>query len=319
MSYNIDPQLATVLEFLPSLQLENPVQARAALEELTALMGGDVNESGVEIEDRSIPCPNGGPEIPVRIYKPEGLTQTTAGLLYIHGGGFVLGNLESEHAGAAGLCRALGIVVLSTDYRKAPENPYPAGLEDCYTSLQWFHANADSLQVDATRIGVRGGSAGGGLTASLALLARDRGGPAICFQFLGIPELDDRLTTVSMTEFTDTPLWNRPSAIFSWEYYLGASYKPGGEGVPYTAAPARASIDELRGLPSAYVSTMEFDPLRDEGIEYALKLMQAGVNVELHSYPGTFHGSELVLDAAVSQRGAAEGLEALRRGLKLGS
>ena len=121
-----------------------------------------------------------------------------------------------------------------------------------------------------------------------------------------------------MTEFTDTPLWHRPNAILSWKYYLGDSYTPGDEAVPYTAAPARASIDDLRGLPPAYVTTMEFDPLRDEGIEYALKLLQAGVNVELHSYPGTYHGSELVTDAAVSKRGVVEGLEALRRGLKLG-
>ncbi|MCZ6829345.1 MAG: alpha/beta hydrolase [Gammaproteobacteria bacterium] len=317
MSYNIDPELSAILEVMPTLEFDDPIQARAGIAEMSALMGDSIDETGVEIEDRNIPGPAGALEVPIRIYKPRDLSATTAGLLYIHGGGFVVGNLDSEHAGPVSVCRELGIVVVSTGYRKAPEDPYPAGLEDCYASLQWLHTNTEALNVDPARIAVRGGSAGGGLTASLVLLARDRGGPAICFQYLGIPELDDRLATVSMTEFTDTPLWNRPNAINSWKYYLGNDYSPGGENVPYTAAPARASIDDLRGLPAAYVSTMEFDPLRDEGIEYALKLLQAGVNVELHSYPGTFHGSELVIDAAVSQRGAAEGLEALRRGLKL--
>ena len=317
MSYNIDPELTAILEFMPTFGFEDPVQARAGIEEMSALLGDEIDESGVEIEDRVIPGPEGAPEVPIRIYRPENLSGTTAGLLYIHGGGFVVGSLDSEHAGPVNVCRELGIVVLSTGYRKAPEDPYPAGLEDCYASLKWLHANAESLQVDSNRIGVRGGSAGGGLTASLVLLSRDRGGPDICFQYLGIPELDDRLNTVSMREFTDTPLWHRPNAILSWNYYLGENYTPGGDNVPYTAAPARASVEELRGLPSAYVSTMEYDPLRDEGIAYALKLLQAGVTVELHSFPGTYHGSELVVDAAVSRRGVAEGLEALRRGLKL--
>jgi acetyl esterase/lipase len=317
MSYNIDPQLSAVLEFLPSLPFEDPAAARAGLAEMSALLGDSIDESGVTIENRSIPGLGNAPEVAIRIYRPENLSGNTAGLLYIHGGGFVVGDLDSEHAGPVSVCRELGIVVVSTDYRKAPEDPYPAGLEDCYASLQWFHDNAASLQVDNSRIGVRGGSAGGGLAAGLVLLSRDRGGPDLCFQYLGIPELDDRLQTVSMREFTDTPLWHRPNAVLSWKFYLGNNYTPGGDDVPYTAAPARASVDDLRGLPPAYVSTMEFDPLRDEGIEYALKLLQAGVNVELHSYPGTFHGSELVVDAAVSQRGVGEGLEALRRGLKL--
>jgi acetyl esterase/lipase len=133
----------------------------------------------------------------------------------------------------------------------------------------------------------------------------------LCFQFLGIPELDDRLETPSMRQFTDTPLWNRPSAEYSWRWYLGDQV---GDVSAY-AAPARA-ID-LAGLPPAYVSTMEFDPLRDEGIIYAMRLLEAGVPVELHQYPGTFHGSSLVTTAAVSQRQAAEMIDVLRRGLRL--
>ena len=155
-----------------------------------------------------------------------------------------------------------------------------------------------------------GQSAGGGLTAGTVLLARDRGGPAVCFQFLGIPELDHRLETASMVAFTDTPLWSRPQAILSWQRYLGADHE--GEVSPY-ASPSIAS--DLSGLPPTYVTTMEFDPLRDEGILYALRLMEAGVQVELHSYPGTFHGSGVVTTAAVSRRANEELLGALRRGL----
>jgi acetyl esterase/lipase len=143
------------------------------------------------------------------------------------------------------------------------------------------------------------------------LLARDRGGPPICFQFLGIPELDHRLETASMTAFVDTPMWNRPNAVKSWQMYLGADH----EGpVSIYASPSLA--EDLTGLPPAYVTTMEFDPLRDEGILYALRLLEAGVSVELHSFPGTFHGSALVPFAAVSRRAGDELLVALRRGLR---
>jgi acetyl esterase/lipase len=144
------------------------------------------------------------------------------------------------------------------------------------------------------------------------LLARDRGGPKICFQFLGIPELDYRLETPSMRMFVDTPMWNRADAELSWNYYLGGGAAE--EVSPY-ASPAVAP--DVSGLPPAYVTTMEFDPLRDEGIIYALRMMQAGGSVELHSYPGTFHGSAIVTSAAVSRRAGVELMGALRRGLGL--
>jgi acetyl esterase/lipase len=192
----------------------------------------------------------------------------------------------------------------------APEHPFPAGLEDCYAALRWMSAEAKALGVEPAHIGITGQSAGGGLAAGLALLARDRGGPAICYQVLGIPELDDRLETPSMNQFTDTPLWNRPNAVMSWKHYLGDDP---GEVSPY-AAPARAK--NLTGLPPAYISTMEFDPLRDEGILYAMRLLEHGVSVELHQFPGTFHGSALVVNAEVSKRSAHEMTDALKRGLR---
>ena len=183
----------------------------------------------------------------------------------IHGGGFIVGSVEAEHVGAALTAIGAGAVVVSVDYRLAPEHPYPAGLHDCYAALSFLHAEAAALGVDPGRVAVVGTSAGGGLAAATALLARDLGGPPVCFQMLHIPELDDRLETPSMQEFVDSPMWNRPLAVQSWKAYLGDL--SGAPDVPSHAAPARAT--DLAGLPPAYISTAENDPLRDEGIIYA--------------------------------------------------
>jgi acetyl esterase/lipase len=284
------------------------------MDDLIQMINQSVETDGVSIEDRHIPGPTGAPDVAIRIYAPAERSAPVPGLLDIHGGGFVVGSIEMEQAVATRLCQKLGIVVVAVDYRLAPENPFPAGLEDCYAALQWMAAESTSLGIDLDRVGVYGQSAGGGLAAAVALLARDRAGPALCFQFLGIPELDDRLDTPSMTQFVDTPVWHRGNAILSWRYYLGDT---AGDDVSPYAAPARAS--RLSGLPPAYVCTMEFDPLRDEGILYALRLLQEGVTVELHQYPGTFHGSTLYPGAAVSQRGSAEMFDVLRRGLRVDS
>lgn len=317
MSYNYDPELQAVLSLLPdtSLGITDPVKAREYFLEMTTALNGGIDASGVAIENRAIPGPDGTPEVPVRIYTPEGLAHAVPGILHIHGGGFVIGNLDSEQGACIALCRNLGVVVVSVDYRLAPETPYPGPLEDCYAALRWANTNSAQLHIDPTRLAVFGLSAGGGLSAAVALLARDRGGPPLCFQYLGIPELDDRLQTVSMQRFVDTPMWNRPNAELSWDYYLGDRYRRGADDVPYHAAPARA--EDLAGLPPAYVSTMEFDPLRDEGVEYALKLMRSGVATELHAFPGTFHGSSLFAHTQVSQRESAEMFTVLRRALRL--
>ena len=318
-NYNIDPELMPVIEMLPDFGFEDPAAAREGMEDLIAMLNSELDESGVLLENIKIPAPEYAPDIALRIYRPESLQtgQKTAGLLYIHGGGFAVGNLDTEHGSALALCRDLGVVVVSVDYRLAPEDPYPAALEDCYSALCWMADSSDLLQVDSQRIAVCGQSAGGGLSASLALLAKERGGPSICFQFLGIPELDDRLQTNSMKEFDDTPMWHRGNAILSWQFYLRNVYKPGSASVPITAAPARASLEQLRDLPPACVTTMEFDPLRDEGIEYALQLLRAGVSVELHSYPGTFHGSSMVPNAQISRREQDDMRAVLRRALNL--
>ncbi len=315
MSYNYDPELLPLLELMDDVRIDlsDPVATRAMFSTMTEPMNAEVDRTGVAIDDRDIPGPDG--PIPFRVYSPQQKQDCSPGLLHIHGGGFVIGDLESELAQCVALCRNLDITVVSVDYRLAPETPYPGGLEDCYAALQWVADNAGDLRIDPQRLGVFGLSAGGGLAAATALLSRDRGGPAICFQYLGIPELDDRLETASMREFVDTPMWHRPNAELSWDFYLGDAYRRGGEDVPCYAAPARAT--NLTGLPPAYVSTMEFDPLRDEGLLYALGLMRAGVRTELHSFPGTFHGSSMLSTAQVSQREAAEMFVVLHRGLQI--
>jgi acetyl esterase len=310
----IDPELAAALDLLPVIDTTDLVAARVEFDAMVARLRAEI--PGIEmltIEDRKVPGWEGDPEVGVRIYRPPVSAVPVPGILYIHGGGFIIGNIESEHAGAALLAIELGAVVVSVEYRLAPEHPFPAPLHDCYAALSFLAAEAAALGVDPGRLAVVGTSAGGGLAAGTALLARDLGGPGLCFQMLQIPELDDRLETPSMRAFTDTPLWNRPLAVESWKAYLGDAVNR--EDVSPYAAPSRAK--DLSELPPTYISTAEMDPLRDEGILYGLSLLQAGVSVELHHFPGTYHGSSLFATAAVSKRSRAEANVVLRRALGL--
>jgi acetyl esterase/lipase len=311
-TYAFDPEIGAVVPHLPDLPGGDPLAIRAALAEMIAQFPPP-DTTGVQIEDRQIPGRDGDPAVPIRIYRPE-RRSAPAAVYNVHGGGFIAGDLDTEHAFNVEMARELGIVVVSVDYRLAPETPFPGGLEDVYTGLVWTAEHAGELGIEPQRIAIQGTSAGGGLCAALALLARDRGGPHIAFQFLSVPELDDRLSTASMTDFTDTPMWSRPRAIVSWDCYLGPG-RPGSDDVSIYAAPARAT--DLAGLPPAYVSVMHFDPLRDEGVAYALAMLAADVSVELHLFPGTFHGSMLIQDAAISKREGAEKLAVLRQALAL--
>ena len=311
-----DPAFRDILKLLPTVgdfsTAEQVREARAGHAKMFESFAKTVARSDVATEDRRVPGPAGAPDVPLRIYRPKATAaEPRPAVFEIHGGGFITGSIEMMDGWCQHVAAEADAVVVSVEYRLAPEHPFPAGLEDCYAALVWTAAEAKALGIDAARIAVAGQSAGGGLAAATALLARDRGGPPLCFQLLEIPELDDRLETPSMRAFDDTPLWNRPNAVWSWRHYLGPAY--GGEVSPY-AAPARAQ--DLSGLPPAYVSTMEFDPLRDEGILYALRLLQAGVSVELHSYAGTFHGSGLLPTAEPSRRNAEEVLGILARRLR---
>jgi acetyl esterase len=310
MPYNFDPELAAAIPFLPVST--GPVDVAASREMMAAVV--DMMNVGVDVSDLSIADHNVGGsdpsrEIPVRTYRPAVEAGPRPGILDIHGGGFTTGTVELQHRAVSQMAREVDAVVATVEYRLAPEHPYPAGLDDCYAALEWMASESHQLGVDPKRIAVFGSSAGGNLAAALALLARDRGGPSIRFQYLGIPELDDRLSTVSMQTFVDTPIFSRSGAVQSWEAYLGSD-----RNVTCYAAPARAT--DLTGLPPAFISTMEFDPLRDEGILYALRLLEAGVPVELHQYPGTFHGSAMIADADVSKRQMAESIDVLRRALR---
>jgi acetyl esterase/lipase len=311
--YSFDPELLPVIELLPkrASQVVPVEESRRQIEELFGSLIGTIDRSGVQQTLEHATGPAG--DVPLRIFIPD--ERKTRGAVYdIHGGGFTVGSAAMDDAPNIAMARALGAVVISVDYRLAPEHRFPAPLDDCYAGLVWVTENAERLNIDTDSIAIHGISAGGGLCAALALLARDRGGPAIAFQYLGVPELDDRLSTTSMRSFTDTPLWNLPSAENSWDCYLGEGVR-GTDGVSPYAAPARAT--DLSGLPPAYISAMHFDPLRDEDIAYAQALLAAGVTVELHLFPGTFHGSMLATDAAVSQREAAEAVTVLRRALKV--
>ncbi|QWF81287.1 alpha/beta hydrolase [Amycolatopsis sp. CA-230715] len=310
MAYRFDPELVPWIPMIGEVEsdLSDIVAARVKVAELFASVETAPFPEGVTTRDVTVP---GDPGVRVRVYTPR--DATGGGVLYIHGGGFIIGNIEMGDGDAAAIADEIGAVVVSVDYRLAPENPFPAGLEDCYTALVWTAEHAAELGIDPARIAVAGESAGGGLSAALALLARDRGGPALCFQVLNIPELDDRLDTPSMRQFTDTPMWRTDRAEISWKYYLCGDSTVDGEDGRHYAAPARA--EDLSGLPPAFVSTCEFDPLRDEGLSYAQRLLQAGVSTELHHYPGTFHGSSLVREAGVTKRMTSDLRGALKRAL----
>jgi acetyl esterase/lipase len=255
----------------------------------------------MEIEDRTVPA---DPDVPVRIYRPH---RAQGAIVWLHGGGFVMGDLDTEHPWAARVADGSGAVVVSVGYRRAPEHRFPAALDDAYAALTWTAEHAAEIGIDPERIAVGGHAAGAGLAAAVALRARDQQGPPIRYQLLNQPELDDRQETWSARTFTETPFMTRDKVAASWRHYLGPA-----PASPY-AAPARA--DDLSGLPPAYIASAEFDPNRDEAIGYAQRLLQAGVPVELHQWPGTFHGSQAVLSAQVSQRQTAELADALRRAL----
>ena len=296
----MDPELEAFVPFIPKADLTDPVAARKNLAELVTAVPAPDTE-GMEIEDRTVPAAS---DVPVRIYRPNGARGT---IVWLRGGGWIMGDLDTEHPWAAPLANNSGAVVISVDYRRSPEHRFPAALDDAYAVLTWTAEHAAELGIDRDRIAVGGHSSGAGLAAAVALRARDQQGPPIRFQLLNQPALDDRQETWSQRNFIDTPWQNRDTIAAVWRHYLGSA-----RATPY-AAPARAA--DLSGLPPAYIATAEFDPLRDEDITYALRLLQVGVSVELHQWPGTFHGSQAILSAEVSQRQNAELGAALRRAL----
>jgi acetyl esterase len=299
----MDPELEAFVPLFPETDLSDPVAARKKFATLAVAVPAP-DTTNLEVEDRTVPA---DPDVRVRIYRPH--ASTSGAIVWLHGGGFVMGDLDTEHPWAARIADGSGTVVISVEYRLAPENPFPAGLDDAYAVLTWAHEHAADLGIDPGRIAIGGHSAGGGIAAGVTLLARNEQGPPIRFQLLSQPALDDRQLTWSARTFTDTPWMNRDKVARLWRYYLGPTNGPVS---PY-AAPARAV--DLTGLPPAYITTAELCTNRDEDIEYAVRLLRSGVSVELHQWSGTFHGSQAILSAEISQRQNAEVFAALRRGL----
>ncbi|MFH8662363.1 alpha/beta hydrolase [Streptomyces afghaniensis] len=261
-----------------------------------------------EVEERAAPGPPGAPEVPLLICRPTGVTGSRPIVYNIHGGGMVTGTprlgIPLDWA------EELGLVVVSVEYRLAPEHPHPAPVEDCYAGLVWTAGHAKEIGGDPDRIILAGGSAGGGLTAALALLARDRKGPRAIGQMLMCPMLDDRNDTPSAHQMAGLGVWDRTSNETGWSALLGEAR--GTADVPPYAAPARA--DDLSGLPPAFIDVGSAETFRDEDVAYASRIWQAGGIAELHVWPGGFHGFDgLVPQAALSVDARAARLRWLRR------
>ena len=308
----VDPEIVAALEWFPSVTFANDALPgiRAGIAEQLANQA-QASFDGVIEEELTVPGPVGGPPVRVLAYRPATRQGPLPALLHIHAGGFVVGSPEMMAPVNRSLAADLGCVIYSIDYRLAPEHKYPAAIEDCYAVLRWVNVNSDALGIDVRRIGIKGESAGGGLTAALALLARDRGEFSIAFQHMIYPMLDDRTVRDQERPFVGEFIWTSEQNRFGWASLL--EQDPGCDGVPEYAAPARAT--ELGGLPPAFVSAGALDLLMDENVAYAIRLLHAGIPVELHVYPGAYHGFDMVPEARITLAAGRDSREALRRAM----
>lgn len=261
-----------------------------------------------ELVERTDLIVDGDPPVQIRLHRPRTSRARSAGVLSIHGGGYVLGDYNMDDAVFEDWCPALGVVGVSVNYRLAPENPFPEPLDDCLVTWQWIHDNADTFGIDPQRVGVSGSSAGGGLAAALAQRVRDECEIGLAFQLLESPMLDDRLFTPS-SRLEQLVVWPRQANEFGWRCYLGRYF--GKVDMPAYAVPARAQ--DLAKLPPAFISVGGADGFRDEDIEYALHLSQAGVQTELHVYPGAPHGYQMFVDSPAALQNRRDARDWLAR------
>ncbi len=303
-----DPELAPVLEALaadpqPPLSRETLAAARVGADALFPSAAEVIGERAIDAEDRVVPGPAGAPDLEVTILTPRGLDPAhPVPVLYnIHGGGMIVGHRSWETARLVDLVDGLGVIAVNVEYRLAPEDPYPAGVEDCYAGLEWTAANAAGLGGDPERVVVMGGSAGGGLSAAIALMARDRSGPAIAGQLLLCPMLDNTNTTVSSRQYAGLGTWTREANLLAWECVLGEELASSAEAPAY-ASPTRAT--DLSGLPPAYIEVGAAEPFRDEDVEYATRIWATGGEAELHVWSGAFHGFDIYAPASELTRAA---------------
>jgi triacylglycerol lipase len=311
----IDPQIAPMLDVFPDYQFSDDhiVEIRKKMAAMMREMAAPPLD-GVLVSQQVIDI--GGYGLRLVIYTPENNDNAKkAALLHIHGGGYVVGSPEDFDWRNQVLCQQLGVLVVSVDYRLAPEHPFPRPLEDCYAALKWLFLNAAALAVDDRRIAIYGESSGGGLAAALAILARDRREVQVSFQVLIYPMLDDR-TSAGNNEpnpFAGEFVWTHARNYYGWKSLLGV--EPGGEQVsPYAAAARLASPG---GLPPTYICVGAIDLFVDENIAYAHHLLRAGVPTELHVYPGGFHGFDTVVDSDISKQFYVDLFRALRKALQI--
>lgn len=296
--------------------IDDLIERRSTIDRLIAAATADVHPNPrIAVEERTIPgLAEDDPNIRVRLYRPRHVSEPAPAIYVIHGGGMVLGNLEWEHPTCLALSDHLDAVVVQVDYRLAPEHPAPAALHDCYAGLEWLAT--EPLGIDRDRLVIFGGSAGGGLALGTTLMARDRQGPRLAYQMLLYPMIDDRNDTPSSHEIRDLGVWDRATNLEAWSCYLGDAV--GGDEVSPYLAPAR--MEDLSGSPPTFIDVGELDLFRDEDLQLAARLLQAGVATELHVYPGAFHASEsFAPESELSQRIERTRMDALRRAIHGGT
>jgi acetyl esterase/lipase len=307
----VDPAILPVLDLIPALDLtpDGLAAARAGLSLMPPLP-----DNGVSVETVSIPGLDGAPELDLIVYRPTATTGVLPCIYHIHGGGFVLGSAANFESLCRPLAAELNCVIVSVDYRLAPETIAPGAVEDCYAGLAWVFANAEARDIDPARIGVMGESAGGGHAAALALMARDRmaqggGDYPLAFQHLIYPMLDDRTAIAEPHPFAGEFVWTASTNHFGWKSLLG--HEPGIGGVSEYTAAARAT--DLSNLPPTFISVGALDIFIDEDLEYARRLIRAGVPTELHVYPGAFHGFDMMRGAPIADAAHGNSVAALKR------
>lgn len=292
LSVQLDPELAAVLPFLPPQDFKDLKRCRALSGEVTQAFAR-ASAPELKFDDDVIQRPDGS-TLDVMVISNPATSASAPVVLHIHGGGFALGSPSFDEAENAEIVGRTGVTIVSPNYRLAPEHPFPAAFDDCCTTLEWI-ASTDFSWADPGRpLAVMGHSAGGGLAAAVALWCRDFSGIPLAAQILLEPELDPRLKTRSMNEMMDTPIWYHSNAELSWDFYLA------GQEPNQFAAPALAAT--LEGLPRTYLSVNQVDPLRDEGLEYARRLMSDGVLTELHCWAGAYHGFMAIQSAQLTHR-----------------
>jgi len=249
---------------------------------------------GVEVREERVPASGDDPAVRALVYERADRVGPTGALVWFHGGGFVMGSPEQDAPLSSRFADEARVLVVSVDYRLAPEHPFPAGLDDGVRALRWVHEHAADLGVDPSRIAIGGESAGGGLAACVAQVAHDRGDLPVCFQLLQYPMLDDRTTRRDV----DALLWTKASNRYAWAAYLGRDPSEA-EDRPYASAARRV---ELGGLPPAWIGVGSIDLFHDECVAYAERLRAAGVPVDLHVVPGMYHGAEAIRPEADAMR-----------------